>query len=333
MIQDNGKSSAHNTSWNPTLQSNGNGHLSHTLHNNKPSKNGHLSNSEQGNTQQVSQATQRGFPTQHNAICSHLYQVGFLSGAFSDVILHVPNFPANNVYKLHSLVLSRSPFFHHLLTTSPNPRELTLNLEDSNISDEGLVIALGYLYAGFPQLQVNLTNALSVLAAAYFLQLEDLCAIATEVAKKNISRQTVIGYTRFVDQTNGAGYGAYSADIRESCFDFLTGTLPKETEAFTSGNSESYLTLIEIYVELPFDWLKRSIESQNLHVPSDMDRYNFAKEVVSRREKKRTAGKRGNGEESVVLAFGAKVGGRVTLVRKPLKSQKRTLWRVPMNNH
>ncbi|ORX86394.1 hypothetical protein K493DRAFT_291290 [Basidiobolus meristosporus CBS 931.73] len=332
MIKGNGQSSETKTLLNLSPQINGNGH--HIVHVNKHLTNGHPANTEQENTQSSGLNGQRGFSPQHNAICTHLYQVGFLSGAFSDVILHVPKFSANNVYKLHSLVLARSPFFHHLLTTSLNPHELILNLEDPNISDEGLVIALGYLYAGFPQLQINPTNALNVLATAYLLQLEDLCAISTEVAKKNISRQTVLAYTQFVDQADGVGYGAYTADIRESCFDFLTGTLPKQTEAFISGKSENYLSLVEAYVELPFDWLKRSIESQNLHIPSDMDRYNFAKEVVSRREKRRNAGKRNTaGEESVVLAFGTKVGGRVTLVRKPPKAQKRTLWRAPMTDH
>ncbi|KAK9680072.1 hypothetical protein K7432_016055 [Basidiobolus ranarum] len=162
--------------------------------------------------------------------------------------------------------------------------------------------------------------------------MEDLCTIATDIIKNNISQETILPYTQFVDQTNKVRYGTYSADIQESCFDYLTGTLPKQTAAFTSGDSENYLVLIGIYVELPFDWLKRAVESQDLHIPSDMDRYNFAKEVVSRREKKRAAGKkRMDGEESVVLAFGAKASGRVTLVRKPPKSQKRALWRVPMN--
>ncbi|ORY05969.1 hypothetical protein K493DRAFT_29446 [Basidiobolus meristosporus CBS 931.73] len=332
MIKGNGQSSESKTTWNLSSQANGNGH--HIAQVNRPLTNGLPSNAEQDNTHSSGHHSLREFSTQHNAICTHLYQAGFLAGAFSDVILHVPKFSANNVYKLHSLVLARSTFFYHLLTTSPNPRELTLSLEDPNISDEGLVIALGYLYAGFPQLQVNPTNALNVLATAYLLQLEELCATATEVAKKNISQQTVLEYTQFVDQTDGIGYGAYTADIRENCFDFLTRILPKQTEAFTSGKTENYLSLVEAYVELPFDWLKRSIESQNLHIPSDMDRYNFAKEVVSRREKRRNTSRRSaTGEESVVLAFGTKVGGRVTLVRKPPKAQKRTLWRAPMKNH
>ncbi|KAK9760594.1 hypothetical protein K7432_015237, partial [Basidiobolus ranarum] len=121
MIQENGKTSTHNSKWNPVLQPAGNGFYSQNLNGTTPTTNGHTYSPEQGDVQRTEHSNQRGYPAQHNAICSHLYKIGFLSGAFSDVILHVPKFPANNVYKLHSLSLSRAPFFHQLLTIAPHP--------------------------------------------------------------------------------------------------------------------------------------------------------------------------------------------------------------------
>ncbi|RUS15943.1 hypothetical protein BC937DRAFT_91778 [Endogone sp. FLAS-F59071] len=336
----------------------------------------------------IAMPPQQSLTFPHDIICNHLYQVGFVHGHYSDMTLHIPTFETRPIFNLHSLVVSRSPFLAHLIHV--NGKDVTLHLEDPNITEAAFGISLGHLYAGWSQTLLTSQNARSILAAAYLLGLDDLCARATECIKNDVGRHTVVAYAAFVEDDR-YGYGSYSAEIRDACLEFLTRGLSKELDAFPATASVSFITpdkeasenetipngyvtpttqtapapsplpvlsgtltasdsdsqsgyreLVNIFAQLPFDWFKRCTESPRLAVPSDMVRYQFAKECVAVRERLRRAQGVGSdvvgGEESIVLAFGGRggsQGGRLTVVRKSLKGQQngtrtKTLWKVPM---
>ncbi|KAI9344814.1 hypothetical protein DFJ73DRAFT_839778 [Zopfochytrium polystomum] len=188
-----------------------------------------------------------------------------------------------------------------------------------------------------------------VLLAASLLQLSDLAAAATEFIRQDLTRLSAPQYCRFVSQppvlpatpTGSSGQADASAsaalssrmsEIREALYAFLSRGLVRELVKrygvpikWGSKDHESYRELVSAFADLPFEWLKRVVESKDdFEVPSDMERFSFAKDVVSLRAKQ----KQQNpslllaGEENVLLAFGGgKAGGSgVTIVRKAPKA-------------
>ena len=84
-------------------------------------------------------------------------------------------------------------------------------------------------------------------------------------------------------------------------------------------DEEQYNTLVSLFAELPFEWLKKIIESQSFEVPSDMERwmndlssrFALAKQIIAlRTEKKNLEKSRDKSEENVLLAFGSGSSGK-----------------------
>jgi hypothetical protein len=365
-------------------------------------------------------------PSYHDAICSHLFEVGFMKGYYADVSLHIPTLEPPKRFRLHSIILARSPLFHHLLSQQqPTDNNITLPLPDPYVSEEALFIALGHLYASYSQYRINNRNAPNVFMTALHLQIEDLAFLTAEYIKNNINIETVLSIVGFISdyqqmeenmrymrETSAQGnlshgaphfgpWGTFAsqqvAKMSQVCFDFLckngnkhllahvkgkvengsplnfTASNGQEThvssnvsEASTAtqvgsaedlqtakGNIEDNLSskdsgsvapdsafmdqLISVYVNLPFEWLKRVIESKSFSLIADLDRYWFAKDIVTRRMERLDKSGACGIEENVVLAFGSFGGGegsgRVAVVRKPPKNSSirrdRVLWKVP----
>lgn len=301
-----------------------------------------------------------------------MYQVGFLNGTFSDVLLHVPSLTADRAYKLHSLILCRSPTLLHVLNSAADYHDISLSIEDPNITEESFAIALGHLYASYSHQAINPLNAKNVLATAYFLELPDLANLAFQIMVSNLSLDNVLDYTRFVEgisgnpadnsnghATNGSGettptngshspqlsqasttkqeYGIFGQQIRDACFHFLTTGLTSGEPVFGSHKNENARRLlVSTLVQLPFEWLKKVVESDKFSAPSDVERYHLAKEVIHLREKARNPAL--GGEESVVMVFGSTSASAISIVRKPLRPlggrrTERVLWRAPMNSN
>ncbi|GAA5964664.1 hypothetical protein JCM8115_004703 [Rhodotorula mucilaginosa] len=118
--------------------------------------------------------------------------------------------------------------------------------------------------------------------------------------------------------------------------------LPSETGAFVpTAGPAAQAQLVEVLKPLPFDIFKRVIEDSRFEVPSDMDRFNFAKKVVAARKQHHlstaassppgtprsntSGGGLAEFEEAVVMQFGSAGSSAVTVLRKP---RKPTLWKV-----
>jgi len=286
----------------------------------------------------------------HNeSIVNHLYTYGFQHGNYADINLHV----LNRQYRLHAIILSRSPYLAHLINTS-NSNTIYVPLEDEPlITEDGFAIALGYLYSSASMGHLTLENSRSVLAAASLLGgMDDLCMASYEICRDTISTETIQEWLHLLDDHSSpptstpgtpvaevAGgpaviLGPYGKRLREDVFSFLVVTLPVSLQAFPSPSqrtaavggamAESGLeALLRIYAMLPFDVFKLAVESPAFPVGSDQARFRFAKEAIATR-KKTPAGK--ETEESVVLAFGKSDGGSAVHITRKMK--KRPLWKV-----
>ncbi|KAJ3192615.1 hypothetical protein HK101_006228 [Irineochytrium annulatum] len=254
------------------------------------------------------------------------------------------------IFKLHRLLAVRSPVLASLLgepgDSYSGPLELVLPVADHNVTSEGLSVAFGHLYASYthsilasshqdnrPQRSLLLRG---VLASANLLHLGDLASLATEMIRQDISRSSVLEYCQFSSQPDmGSSYSSWSAEIRDSVFAYLSRGVVRELLAekgpiwgSSNRDSEQYRELVATFAELPFDWLKRVVESKDsFEVPSDMERHAFAKDVIALRAKNR--GPTSHliaGEENVLIAFGTNKPGAsgITIVRKAPKQAQRS---------
>lgn len=140
-------------------------------------------------------------PSSHNEeIIEHLYQSGFQMGNYADTVLNVNG----RQYRLHAILLSRSPYLAHLMSAFPpgSPiRNIYIPIEEEpEVTQEGFAIALGYLYSSRSLEMLTPSNARAVLAAACFLGgLPDLCAYAYETCRDSISIETIQEWLRFIE--------------------------------------------------------------------------------------------------------------------------------------
>lgn len=287
----------------------------------------------------------------HNEeIVNHLYHAGFQTGNYADTILQVQQ----NSYRLHAIILSRSPFLAHLMSTSPQgggQRVIFVPLEqEPEVTQEGFAIALGYLYSSVSLRLIRPDNARAVLAAGCLLGgMDDLCQFAYETCRQSINVNTIGSWLEFVDtlppsSPDGSStpdippvtvFGHFAQRIRDNVFHFLVVTLPEVLEVHATPDSvpstpsgsgpSGREVLLQIFSRVPFEMFKAAVESPTFNIGSDQARFKFAKEAIEMR--KRGISRGPGTEETVVLAFGGgNFGGSAVHVTRKLK--KRQLWKV-----
>ncbi|KAF4614602.1 hypothetical protein D9613_003160 [Agrocybe pediades] len=278
----------------------------------------------------------------HNEeIVSHLYHAGFQTGNYADTVLHVHQ----HVYRLHAIILSRSPYLAHLMSTSPQTsgqRVIYVHLDqEPEVTQEGFAIALGYLYSAISLNLIREHNARGVLAAGCLLGgMEDLCQYAYNVCRQSMSIDTIGAWLEFVDSipspSDGSAtpdiastsvFGQYAQRLKDDVFHFLVVTLPEVLEVQRGGldpSSSGRDVLLQIFSRVPFEMFKSAIESPTFAIGSDQTRFKFAKDAIELR--KRGVARGLGAEETVVLAFGqGNFGNNVHVTRK---LRKRPLWKV-----
>ncbi|KAJ3039201.1 hypothetical protein HDV00_012524 [Rhizophlyctis rosea] len=309
--------------------------------------------SEHGDAQ--SHASQQ--PSYNDHLCHHLWEFGFRNALYTDMIIrfHVPPETAHAYpnttalegfqVKLHRILAIRSPFLMQQLELIGEayqqqlPIMLPIQVQDPNLLPEGIMIALGYLYGSFqlhalqtiPSENPSIRSARlrATLAAANLFQLHDLLVPITEYIKNDITSATVIGYCQFVSQMDWGGSYATAEEIRSTVREYLMKGVVREfgegVPVWANKEAEGYRELVRLFADLPYEWLKRVVENKGFEVPTEMERFNFAKEVIGIRSarNKRPGSSLLAGEENVLLTFGGnKSGGSaVTIVRKAPKGQ------------
>ncbi|KAF7304658.1 BTB domain-containing protein [Mycena kentingensis (nom. inval.)] len=281
----------------------------------------------------------------HDAnVLHHLYHAGFQTGNYSDTLLHVHPAQGHPVaFRLHALMLSRSPFLAHLMSTSQQglnasgQRVLYIQL-DPQITPEGFAVALGYLYSSASAGLVHDKNCRVVLASAEMLGgMDELSSYAYETCRRSISVDSLDEWLQFLDiiapPSDGAStpnpalapppsvFGLYAQRLRDDVFNFLVVTLPQslELQPDTPSGSKSRDTLLQVFSRVPFDLFKAAMESPAFDVGSSQTRFKFAKDAIELRKR----GIAAQGEEIVVLQnFGA------SAIHVTRKTRKRALWKI-----
>ncbi|KAL8239015.1 hypothetical protein R6Q59_015582 [Mikania micrantha] len=191
-----------------------------------------------------------------NSLCDHIQIEGFNHGSFSDVIVQA----MGATYHLHRLILSRSSYFRNMLHgpwKDANAPVLTLHVDDNNVNKEAIAVALAYLYGFHPKLDDS--NAFRVLAAASFLDLQDLCAICTDFIISELWTTNFLEYQVFAE---GQDYGIHGERVRVACWGYLC----------QSGAME----LKEVLPKLSVQTLHALLTSDELWVPSEEKRFELA---------------------------------------------------------
>ncbi|KAF8652712.1 hypothetical protein AX16_004216 [Volvariella volvacea WC 439] len=279
----------------------------------------------------------RPYQSHNEEIIHHLYHSGFQTGNYADTVLHVHQ----TIYRLHAIILSRSPYLAHLMSTTPQgngQRTIYVNLDqEPEITQEGFAIALGYLYSAVSLNLIRPENARAVLAAGCLLGgMEDLCQYAYEACRQSLSVESISSWVEFLESLPSASqkegttapelpqpsiFGLYAQKLRDDVFHFLVVTLPGVLDG-----SQGRDVLLHVFSLVPFEMFKTAVESPTFQIGTDQARFKFAKDAI---ELRKHGIARGTGaEETVVLAFGGgtNFGGSAVHVTRKLK--KRPLWKV-----
>ncbi|KAI8003185.1 Kelch-like protein 3 [Camellia lanceoleosa] len=134
-----------------------------------------------------------------------------------------------------------------------NAPTVTLHIDDKNVNGEAIAMALAYLYGHHPKLNDN--NAFRVLAAASFLDLQDLCAICTDFIISELWSSNFLEYQIFAESQD---YGIHGERVRTACWGYLC----------QSGAME----LKEVLPKLSSQTLHALLTSDELWVPSEEKR-------------------------------------------------------------
>ncbi|KAJ3372798.1 hypothetical protein HDU91_001913 [Kappamyces sp. JEL0680] len=286
------------------------------------------------------------------------------------------------MFKLHRLMAIRSPVLAEMIhdveggdndltllgkVIAADARyqptlSLTLITTDPYLTPRGLGVAFGHLYASYSSLLLQdqggpsesgestpqEERALllrSVLSAAHLLQLPDLVAMCTEHIKTSIDLDSVVPMARFLsDTTSTLGL----QDLKDAvftylCKDFFQDLMVANGLVWGNDQGKGYQEAVRVFSLLPFDWLKGVVESVYFDVPSDMDRFQFAKTVVDLRQSASGKNSMVAGLENVLLSFGGQQQGKkhgVTIVRRarpsslngpgaaPLAGKERRVWKA-----
>ncbi|ONK68252.1 uncharacterized protein A4U43_C05F9310 [Asparagus officinalis] len=124
---------------------------------------------------------------------------------------------------------------------------VVLHIDDTNVNSESIAAALAYLYGHHPKL--NDDNAFRVLAAASFLDLQDLCAICTDFIISELWTSNFLAYQVFAE---GQDYGIHGERVRNACWGYLcqsgTTELREVLPKLSSQTLHALLTSDELWV-------------------------------------------------------------------------------------
>ncbi|KAH9317087.1 hypothetical protein KI387_018856 [Taxus chinensis] len=194
------------------------------------------------------------------SLCQHIQVEGWNIGAFSDIIVEC----MGQTFNLHRLILSRSSYFRNMLQgpwKEAGAPVVTLQIDDENVNSEAVTMALSYLYGHHPKL--NDSNAFRVLAAASFLDLQDLCVICTDFIISDIWSSNFLVYQAFAERQD---YGIHGDRVRKACWGYLCrGGAMELRETLPKLSTQTLCTLLT---------------SDQLWVPNEEKRFELALSIL-----------------------------------------------------
>ncbi|CAM6127543.1 unnamed protein product [Calypogeia fissa] len=194
------------------------------------------------------------------ALCEHVQRQGLQCHLFSDITLSF----CLKEYQLHRIILSQSSYFHSLLSgpwKEHGKSRIDLQIDDPNVTPEGLEIAFSYMYGVSPVFSG--ANVVAVLAAGCFLCLENLCDKCVQFIVEDLKVETFLGYQQISERHC---YGRFADAIRNACWTFLC--------THASGD------LLHILPKFSLQVLCLLLKSDELWVLSESDRYRLSKQAL-----------------------------------------------------
>lgn len=204
-------------------------------------------------------------------IDDHIYTRGFLEGACSDVTISA----FGKSWHLHRIILDRSPFFGAMFSgcwRESDAREHRLQFDDENITLDALEFVLARIYGRNGAFE--LVDCLAVLAAAAYLDLEDLIDQCCQYQLRTLSADNVARVMRFV--SGSCEYGRSSERLREACRALL----------LRDGWEMTY----EQWRGVPAEFVVEIVSHDAFYCPSEMDRYLFISGMLHNRQNDATEG-------------------------------------------
>ncbi|GAA5999135.1 hypothetical protein JCM5350_007950, partial [Sporobolomyces pararoseus] len=204
--------------------------------------------------------------------------------------------------------------FHHQKSTSSNNNSIIIQLSttessvrnpssSSYIDQESVSIVLASMYSPKVLLHLNKLNCKEVLKTFEWFGLRKLISFTKKFCRKVLEGiESVDEFHDWIeylfsnnddDQDEDEEVGLLS--LKEILFQRLKN-LPIEFKAFyqdLAGDQEQQQgtargggqeILIQVLRVLPFEWFKIVLENQDFKIPSEMDRFNFAKKCVKARK-------------------------------------------------
>ncbi|KAI9351139.1 hypothetical protein DFJ73DRAFT_831726 [Zopfochytrium polystomum] len=243
-------------------------------------------------------AAEIGVPSTDPGRRLRIWDVAFRSGLFSDIAVVF----CNRTFKLHRVVVLQSPLFARIfLTASSSPASSSDDsffvLEtggDKRITVESIEVVLHDLYNTAHRVDlIKSTNAANVLAAACFLELDDLATYCSDFILRTSSAPTIMGYAEAVDvlrpppRTVQSPYGgdhAYFALLRTHHTNLQSGILSYLCQTvnlalsleFKDGASK----VNDLFATMPVSWLRRVMECNALCIANEFERYELLKRVT-----------------------------------------------------
>lgn len=193
-----------------------------------------------------------------------LYTRGFLEGACSDVAI----LAFGNRYQLHRLILDRSPFFSSCFNGGPwlesTQSEISLSPEisDPNITQHAFEMALARLYGHVDRAEED-RHALPLLAAASYLDLQDLAESCVGSLLRNLNTSNISMVVRFV--TN-----SFYGPLTDRLLDSAKALLYRDGWEMTFEDWDGISG--EVAAEI--------VGYDGFYVPSEWLRYCFVKDMV-----------------------------------------------------
>ncbi|KAF9140108.1 hypothetical protein BGX30_007007 [Mortierella sp. GBA39] len=245
-------------------------------------------------------------------ISQHFALHGLVHGTGSDISLRA----FGKTYRLHRLILLQATFFENMLQgpwQEKSKDTVDMTFDDPNITQEGFDIAIGRLYgvwaveredegvaedreyeldfgAGLADDHVDMDtthsssksgqavppsilsprNVISVLAVAAYLGVESLCEQCADFAIRTLRTDYLLPYIEFSHQSD---YFPWSDKIVEACHSYLC----------RNGFEDPKMICLQVFEQLPLDWLLKVLGSDAFWVPSEWERYEFCRQIVHRR--------------------------------------------------
>lgn len=167
--------------------------------------------------------------------------------------------------------------------TSPT---LTLEIQDPLVDEAAVEVALGFLYEKVPE-ELTPELATRTLAAASFLDLQDLCELCADVIVRDIRTETLCEYVKLTtlsqyktvhddlvgpDHTRNdklvSPYGKHGDKIKDACWGYMCQNSSRLLDCMDSG----YEAWCSIVIDLNLGLVEHLFCSDELHVADEIDR-------------------------------------------------------------